>query len=61
MEGRDEMEIFVTLTKYNMYSVKKVTAARGDYFVYFRYSLYVPPTGREWHEAFFKVGPGAGL
>ena len=30
------MEIFITLTKYNihLFAVKKVTTARGDYFAY---------------------------
>ena len=62
MEGGNEIEIFIILTKYNIASsVKKVTAASGDYLVYFHYFLCTPPNRQYGTRLCFKVGPGTVL
>ena len=48
------MEIFITLTVLAS-GAKKLTAACGDYLVYFRYLLLAPPNGQVWHKALLSI------
>ena len=57
------MKFFITLTKYNTHQRREegnLLLVMNNFISIILYFLYIPPTGRVWHKAFFKVGLGTG-